>query len=116
MLARTGAPVGWAAYSGHVALARMLVSHGADAAATDLVLWRGLPPLLCAATAGRAEALKWLCEEEVQSIHTTDGPGLGILHHITSASEKWEELPGHVECHEYAIARGAKKQFIRNVP
>ena len=38
-LTRTGAPVGWACYTNHVELAKMLVGYGADVHATDVVFW-----------------------------------------------------------------------------
>jgi len=48
-----GSPVGWACYTGQLEIAKSLVRMGADAAATDAVLWGGLPPLLVAAQNGQ---------------------------------------------------------------
>ena len=113
-LLQVGAPVGWACYAGQVDIARVLWRLGASPSATDIVLWRGLPPLLAAASSGKLEVLQFLVEEVRVSVHTCDDHGLGILHHIQQAPA-WEQLKGHTACNEYAKARGAKKQYIRNV-
>ena len=113
VLVHTGAPVGWACYEGHVELARMLVSHGADPMATDVVLWRAMPPILAAASKGQEASVRFLHEEMGASIHTTDEHSLGILHHI-HGPEDWEQRENHVATDTYARARGAKKQYFRN--
>jgi hypothetical protein len=113
ILLNTGSPVGWACYAGHVDVARLLSQHGADPSATDVVLWKAMPPVLATASVGQAEALEWLVDEMGVSIHTTDDRTLGILHHIHTPDD-WEARPGHVACDEFARAKGAKKQHFRN--
>lgn len=43
-----GAPVGWACYTNHVELARMLVEHGADVAQTNRALYQRHPAYMAA--------------------------------------------------------------------
>ena len=83
-LVKVGAPVGWALYTNRVKLARMLVAKGADATATDAVLFGCRPPLLVAAGNGQLLALQFLVEELGFDIHETDRLGRGILETIAS--------------------------------
>ena len=111
-LLQAGSPLGWACYAGHVEVARFLLSVGADARATDALLWKGLPPLLAAAEGGQVDTLAFLVQEARISIHTTDEQGLGILHKIrhTPGFEQNAKLRA-VEA--WAEAHGAKKQHIK---
>jgi len=84
-LVNTGAPVGWACYTNRVELASMLVGHRADPAATNEVLWGGMPPLLVAAENGQLLAMKWLVEEQGQNIQMKDEIHGGVLQAVERA-------------------------------
>jgi hypothetical protein len=96
-----GSPIGWASYTGEVDVARVLVAHGADPAATHTILWGGVPPLFAAAQNGKLEAMKYLVEELGQDIRMTDNHGKGVKKHIKD-SPNWSELKGHKECMKWA--------------
>ena len=113
VLVKTGSPVGWACCAGHAEVARALLGHGASPLATDVVLWRGMPPILAAAANGQVETVQLLCEEQGVSIHTCDEDRLGILHHIHGRGD-WVNLLGHLATDTYARTRGAKLQVFRN--
>jgi len=85
-LLTVGAPVGWALYTNRVKLARMLVKHGADAAATDAVFFGCRPPLLVAASNSHLLAMQYLVDELGHDIRTTDRHGRGILATISIES------------------------------
>ena len=111
-LLQQGSPVGWACYGGHVEVARYLVRSGGDPRATDAILWKGLPPFLAAAEAGQVRTLEYLVSEERISIHTTDEQGLGILYKVQQVPD-YKLHPGLVAVEEWALAHGAKKQYIK---
>ena len=77
-LTTMGAPVGWACYTNHVDLAKMLVACGASASATNDCLFHRIPPMLLAAENGSLLAMKWLVEDLGHDIHMTH-QGQGVL-------------------------------------
>lgn len=104
-LIHEGCPVGWACYTGQVAIARKLVGYGADPSKTDDVLFFNCPPLLVAAENGQLEAMKFLVEELGQDIHMR-GPASGrnVISSIET-SPNWAELEGHREARNWAIRK-----------
>ena len=66
-LVTVGAPVAWACYTNHILLAKMLVSHGADSKARDIVSYM-MPPIHLAAESGLILAVKWLVEDQGHDI------------------------------------------------
>jgi hypothetical protein len=106
-LLRTGAPVGWACYTNHVDLARMLVRHGCDAARTDATFFGGKPPVINTAENGQLLALKFLVEEQGQDVRTQMASGSGILAAIERARRDGHLPPGHVACARWAREKGA---------
>ena len=108
-LTRTGAPIGWACYTNHVELAKMLVGYGADVHATDVVFWTHAHALMAAAENGQLLAIKWLVEEQGVDIRMESRPGRGILAAINRARFQGQEtLPaGHVACAHFAREKGA---------
>ena len=50
--------------------------------------------------------------EERISIHTTDEQGLGILYKVQQVPD-YKLHPGLVAVEEWALAHGAKKQYIK---
>jgi hypothetical protein len=100
-LVNVGSPVGWACYTGQVAIARALVAHGSDPNATNAVLWGGTPPLLVAAQNGQLEAMKYLVDELGQDIHLRDPWGKDVLLSIKTAPN-WKELEGHKRSYDWA--------------
>jgi hypothetical protein len=100
-LVTIGSPIGWASYTGEVDVARVLVAHGANPAATHIILWDGCPPLFAAAKNGQLEAMKYLVDELGQDIRMTDRHGKGVKKHIKDCP-RWSELKGNKECMEWA--------------
>ena len=100
-LVTIGSPIGWACYTGEVDVARVLVAHGANPAATHIILWGGAPPLFAAAQNGQLEAMKYLVEELGQDIRMLDNNGKGVKNHIKD-SPRWSEMEGHKECMKWA--------------
>lgn len=161
ILVRTGAPVGWACYAGHVELVRRTTRPDPCAAPRP----PGAHPLVAGARAraprrrsegGRLRAVARTAAASARGVrrparggavvrrgaareHPRDrrlrgaprsharpaqararaapgSPQVGILHHVHSASDKWEEMAGHVAVDEYAREKGARKQHIRKAP
>lgn len=107
---RAGAAIGWACYTNHVDVARLLLRHGASPAATDSVFFGEKPPLLAAAEAGRLLALRWLVEEAGQDLHMrcpVHGGVIHALHDPCRASRSTLMPPGNRACLQWALARGA---------
>jgi hypothetical protein len=103
-LVRVGSPVGWACYTNRVDLARMLVEHGADAAAET----SSGPPLLLASENGQLLAMKFLVEECGQPITMLKGPKCGVLACLESARQPGTALlPGHEAAAKWARQKGA---------
>lgn len=103
-LVHSGAPVGWACYTGRVEIARLLVSYGASSHATDDAMYSHRPPLLLAAENAQLESMRWLVEEQGHDIRTvrsaTDNRGvLDALRHVSSAAM---EDPGRRRCIQWA--------------
>jgi hypothetical protein len=107
-LVRVGSPVGWAAYTGQTEIMRLLVTVGADPAATDAVLWSFQPPLLVAASNGKCESMKYLVEECGQDIGMKNPRGEGVLDSVEEAPN-WRELDDHKKTHKWAKKRLASR-------
>ena len=103
-LVTCGAPVGWACYTGQVAIGKRLVAHGADASATDAVLWGCLPPLHVAAQNGKLEAMKWLVDELGHDIRAKGNDGESVLD-ACRRPPNWRDIDDHVQCLEWAKKR-----------
>jgi hypothetical protein len=114
-LVREGSPIGWACYTGRIECARLLFRHGADPAATDMVLWGGLPPLCVAAQNGQLEAIRWLVDEVGQDVRLTDRNGRGVVQHAKMAPN-WEDCPGQVACVQWANERFKAELSPRYAP
>ena len=104
---KVGAPIGWACYTNHVDVARLLLRHGADPAATDSVFFGCKPPLLAAAEAGRLLAMRWLVEEVGQDLRVKV-PGHGDV--ISAIHEPFRVgnvmPPGNQACLDWVRSRG----------
>ena len=113
-LVAVGSPIGWACYTGRLEVARTLLRHGADAAATHEALWGGVPPLFAAAQNGHLELMKWLVDEAGQDLHAVDSRGLGVLEHIELPAAQlgadWDS-PSHAECARWAGKRLAEQEW-----
>ena len=108
ILVSVGSPIGWAAYTGKVEIMRILLSYGADAGATDEVLWQYQQPFLVAASNGQLEAMKFLIDECGQDISMCDRAGRGVLANIEE-SPTWKELEGHRSAHKWAKKKLAER-------
>ncbi len=69
-------PIHWAAETGHVALAKLLVEFGADVNSADKL---NRTPLLLAAHMGQSDMLDWLLEQDV-NLNTPMKTGQTALH------------------------------------
>ncbi len=106
---KAGAAIGWACYTNHVDVARLLLRHGADPAAADSVFFGSKPPLLAAAEAGRLLAMRWLVEEAGQDLRVT-APGHGDV--ISAIHDPFRVggvmPPGNQACLDWVRARGIR--------
>ena len=107
---KVGAAIGWACYTNHVDVAKLLLRHGASPTATDTVLFGNKPPLFMAAEAGRLLALQWLVDEVGQDINMVSPVHGNVIRAIKDPLRASGVFPPeHKKCLEWALARGARE-------
>lgn len=105
-MVKVGTPLGWACYTNQVAVAKLLVQHGAPVDSTTDIFWNGRPPMLAAAENGSLETVKYLVEECGVPISLTWN-GYNIRDHAF-ASPGWDDNPGIQKVLEYARGKGIR--------
>lgn len=104
-LVHSGAPVGWACYTGRVEIAKLLVSHGASSHATDEAMYFHRAPLLMAAENGKLEAMRWLVEEQghdIRTVQSTSDGDRGVLDALRDVGPAAMEDPDRRRCIQWA--------------